>query len=589
MEKVMDKIKYVIALCCSALFFCGCVAPKALDENHFSVSGTRLLESGVLELNGEYTEIFWGIAELRGKVSGETLTLSGLAEFWGDDAIQHSIAVPQSVSVVKFGNKVLWRRGESTEPGEGEAVVANSPDERPENGGTESEAAGCEPSTVSDGERQSHPADNAVASGNEKASVTHLRIGGNVFHIFDPQWLEFEEIFWGRVNPDATDSAVVRQLGADNAIYNFNGQTINEFQNLEVLEIRGTTYIRHADLSGLSLPKLRVLVLDQIEVTGLESANLPALEEFYLNDMRTVPLGKISLPPGLDKLHTAGIQSYAGNFDFASLAGKPLTALWIISDCRNFEFLRGMPLKNLRLNGFSAEPGALDVLKTLPLEMLALKPFRPISDWNFLSSLKLKKLSINVSGNRNFSLSCLQQMPLAVLRITGLMSTDLDAWQCCSNLPLKELVLFNSRVPDEFLRSKPIENVALFQCYWAMDDPFVLLNALPGVKHLAVWRMIRWHNGRQYGVMDRNLNWEKFVGRGVDSLCVSTANLNFLHKFPGITKVFIREIATPPLMESLRGREFEIFTLPAIYQRSLTDYSIKITGVPRSDMLTADW
>ncbi|MBE6364463.1 MAG: hypothetical protein E7053_01775 [Lentisphaerae bacterium] len=567
----MSKVKYLINIIGCILLFCGCAAPKALDENYFCLDEVRFIEPGILELNGEYAETAWGILELRGKVEKDTLTLSGTVEFWGDDTIQHRITIPESVNIVKCGNKILWTRGENLQ-----TAIA---------GGSSPESAPVTASTpeTPDGENGNPP----VA--NEKDSVTHLMIGGNSFNKFRPRWPGFENIFFGEppVVPDQV--ATIRQIGADNAIYNFNGQTINEFQNLEVLEIRGTTYIRHADLSGLSLPKLRVLVLDQIEVTGLESANLPALEEFYLNDMRTVPLGKISLPAGLDNLHTVGIQAYIGNFDFSSLAGKPLTALWVISDCKNFEFLRGMPLKHLQLNGFSPEPGALEVLRSLPLESLSLQPFRAINDWNFLSGLRLKRISINVSGSRDFSLSLLRHMPLEVLRIKGLTADVSDAWMNCCNLPLKELVLFNCRVPEAFLRTKPIESIALYQCLWPMDDPLALLNNLPGVKHLAVWRMIKLHNGRQYGMMDRALNWNNFIGRGVESLCISTADLNFLQKFPGIKKVFIREINTPPVMESLSGREFEIFSLPFKYQQEITRCNIKITGLPRLDMLTADW
>jgi hypothetical protein len=180
-------------------------------------------------------------------------------------------------------------------------------------------------------------------------------------------------------------------------------------------------------------------------------------------------------------------------------------------------------------------------------------------------------------------------MPLEVLRIKGLTADVSEAWMNCCNLPLKELVLFNCRVPESFLRTKPIERIAVYQCYWPMDDPFALLNVLPGVKHLVVWRMIKLHNGRQYGFMDRALNWNNFVGRGVESLCISTADLNFLQKFPGIRKVFIRDINTPPVMQSLCGREFEVFSLPFKYQQDINRCNIKITGKPRLDMLTADW
>ena len=577
----MIRKEYIIAagiLGC-VLFFCGCVAPKELDENHFSLTGVKFSDSGILELNGEYTENFWGILELRGKVDGEKLVLSGMAEFWGDDVIQHRIAVPPVVSIVQFGKRVLWHRGEN----------AGSPDVP----GQMQEPSAKEERTSSSSGNEARAvlqnADTGIPDGKKKSAVTHLKIGGRAFNVFRPQWLDFETVFWGKSVTGNDSGAVIQQLGNDDSIYDFDGKTLNDFSNLEVLEIRGTTYIRHADLSGLSLPKLRVLVLDQIEVAGLESADLPALEEFYLNDVRTVPLGKISLPSRLEKLHTAGIQAYSGNFDFASLSGKPLTALLIISDCKNFDFLRGMMLKELQLYGFSAENDTLDVLGTLPLESLILKPFRPIGNWSFLNGLHLKKLSVKVTGSRSFSPSLLRHMPLEVLRINGLYADRSAEWMSCCDWPLQELILVNSRVPEAFLRSKPVENVALYQCYWSMDDPFALLNILPGVKHLAVWRMIRLRNNRQYGVMDRSLNWDQFVGRGVESLCISTSNLNFLRKFSGIKKVFIREIDTAPVMDSLQGREFEIFSLPQEYQQNIIRFNIKIAEPQRWDMLGAGW
>ena len=376
----------------------GCLAPEALDEKFFVVDRTAYQQSsGILEIDGSYQRRSWGISEIRGRVAGETVELYGKVGFWGGEkTIAHQIKVPDKVNEVKIGDRSIWRRNpektEKTPPVQRDTAVIQ-------------------------------PAEEVKTA----KVVKHLKCGGDEIGRLNVAFADYFSVFWGEPVISGDPAGRVAEIVKYDGSANIDIEKLNTFADLEVLEIKGGSGSRQIDLAGLKLLKLKKLVLENIEVTGLDRAQIPALEEFYLSDLRYVPVGKVALPPDLPELHTAGIQSFAGNFDFASLKGKPLKRLWINGDCTDFGFLKNMPLEELKLTGFRGFSGKLDVLHTLPLKKLRLTPVR-MNDWSFLAGLKLQLLDIKYSADSNFSPELLKDMPLEVLRLTTSYRDYGDRW-----------------------------------------------------------------------------------------------------------------------------------------------------------------
>ena len=267
----------------------------------------ELNAAGDLEIEGNYLEKAWGITELRGKVSQDAILLSGVIEHGKSNVIRYCIArIPAYINQVKIGSKVIWDRHRKN-------VLPV-------------------------------PAVPAV----KKIAV--LKIGRRNMDFSKVDFPGFIEIFWGRDPEKNADVQSVRYLDF------FDVKTVNGLTDLSILEIAGTENLRSVDLSGLDLPELKKLVLYNVEVSGLEKARIPKLQEFRIDDFRSVPLGKVVLPENLPELRKVSIQSFAGNFDFNSLEGKPIEKLQIHGDCSRFSFLKGMPLKELKLSGFRVVP-----------------------------------------------------------------------------------------------------------------------------------------------------------------------------------------------------------------------------------------
>jgi hypothetical protein len=282
-----------------------------------------------------------------------------------------------------------------------------------------------------------------------------------------------------------------------------------------------------------------------------------------------------------------GIQAFAGNFDFNSLVGKPVERLKINGDCFDFAFLKNLPLEELKFSGFTAVRGELAVLRTLPLKKLKLHPLRPVADWSFLADLKLEHLDVKVASSGNFSPALLTSMPLKTLRIMSSTPVDWDdSWEQCRQLPLEELILCNGKVPAKFLPASKVKKLALFHCAWHVDDPFVLLNNLPELRHLAVWRIVQYRDGKPVQMLDNQLDWGKFTGSSVESLCISGCDINFLQQLPGVKRFGILESGKGQIrMSKLHDRKFEILNLPPF----VDNRHPSVKGKTAANGLTADW
>lgn len=514
----------------AALLFGGCLAPEALEEQFFVLEKAEYKDpGGILTFNGTYQKKQWGIKELRGRISGEALELYGTAEFWGGEKkISHQITVPERINQVRIGSRILWER----QPVKKEIVPA----------------------------AETVPEEKKVAS---DPAIRQLMIGGNNIGHLKVDFADFREIFWKEESSEINSLPEIKVIETADGNFKFDCLAINkDYPSLEILAIRGGKSLRQIDLTGLALPELKKLILDNVEVTGLEKVVLPALQEFYLNDFRHVPLGRISLPADLPELHTAGIQSFAGNFDFASLIGKPLKKLWLNGDCSDFAFLQNMPLEELKLTGFRGLPGKLDLLQKLPLKKLCLKPLQ-MNDWSFLAGLKLQLLEIRCAGENNFSPELLKDMPLEVLRLTPSYRDYGDKWTSCRELPLKELILQGGTVPEKFLWNSRIERLGLYHCRWHLTNPVPLFNHLPQLKHLAVWRIFQVKNPRRTALLDRRVQWKNFAGRELESLCISAEKLDFISGLPRLKRLMIKDGKNITVLpEVLQKRDFEILHSP---------------------------
>ncbi len=583
----MEK-KVLFAALLSSFFLCGCLAPKALDGERINIESLTFHPSGILEFSGSYDDGAWGLTGVRGRIDGEAIKLDGTAEFWGgEDEFAHRIVVPSRIKEVSFGSKVIWRREEKKAELPEKNIAENAVEKEPEKevekepekmvdklaaeGNTDNDLPEVEPDDPDADRKENAP----------ELAYTTLKIGGTGAFAMKVEWLSFEYIFWG--------ASAGKKLPAETQVKHlakFNAAEVNRYQNLETLEIKGTAYEK-IDFTGLSLPKLKKLVIDNGAAVGLETVELPSLEEFYLNDTRTVPLGKVALPPSLPKLHTAGIQAFAGNFDFNSLIGKPVERLKINGDCFNFAFLKSLPLKELKFSGFTAGKGELDVLRALPLKKLKLHPLRPLADWSFLSVLKLEHLDLQVASASNFSPALLKNMPLKSLRIMSSSPANWDEdWELCRQLPLDELILCNARIPAKFLMGSGVKKLALFHCAWHISDPFTLLNDLPELRHLAVWRIVQYQDDKPLQMLDSQLDWGKFTGRRLESLCISGYDINFLQQLPEVKRFGILESDKGQIrMSKLRDRDFEILNLPQF----VDNRHPSVKGKAAANGLTADW
>ena len=486
----MFRIVFTLLLF-SVLFLSGCYSPRVADAYNFNVTRAELNAAGDLEIEGNYLEKAWGITELRGKVSQDAILLSGVIEHGKSNVIRHCIArIPAYINQVKIGSKVIWDRHRKN-------VLPV-------------------------------PAVPAV----KKIAV--LKIGRRNMDFSKVDFPGFIEIFWGRDPEKNADVQSVRYLDF------FDVKTVNGLTDLSVLEIAGTENLRSVDLSGLDLPELKKLVLYNVEVSGLEKAQIPKLQEFRIDDFRSVPLGKVVLPENLPELRKVSIQSFAGNFDFNSLEGKPIEKLQIHGDCSRFSFLKRMPLKELKLSGFRVVPGELEILKTLPLEKLKLAS-RRITQWGFLKGMKLKLLDIEVAGANDFSPALLEGMPLEVLRLYTNSRDFGEAWQHCRDLPLKELILRGSVVPEKFIRQSRIENLALIGNFWRSSDPQETFISMSDLKHLAVWNGIILRNNRPYSKMVDK--WDRLSSKKLESIRLMAKDLSFAKKLPSLTRIALQNKA----------------------------------------------
>ncbi len=480
---------YIFALL--VFFLSGCFSPRELKSYDFNVRRIELTASGTLEIEGNYLEKSWGISELRGKVSGDAIILFGTAEYGKNNRIYHRIPkFPGKINQIRIGQKVIWNRQEKA----------------------------VKPSVV---EKKK-----------EEKKITHLKVGRNAVLPQSVDFSGFTEIFWKKTNTEYSSDSRSKFLEAAD----FDTEKIKSFSDLEILEIFGTESFRSVDFSGIKLPKLKKLVIYDIEVSGLEKAELPALQEFRIDDFRQIPLGKVSLPERLPELSKVSIQSFAGNFNFDSLRGKPVKKLKIHGDFSKMGFLQGMPVEELKLSGFRSIPGELDILQDLPLKKLKLSSSR-ITQWKFLRGMKLNHLDIEVSGSNDFSPELLRGMPLEILRLFSNRRDWGNAWSKCGNLPLKEFVLKGGVVPEKFLLRTRVEKLALLSCFWNDTDPEMFFSRLQTLRHLAVWKII---GNKSSEPKDYSIRWHKIANRKLKSLRVAAKNVNFVKYFPALTRLAIQ-------------------------------------------------
>lgn len=539
------------------IMFCGCFADRELKEEYFGVKRAGLTASGALEIEGSYLESSWGITELRGKVSGDTITLYGTVSHGRSNKIFRRLEkLPPHIKKVKVGSKVIWQRGKTS-------VVQTIP------------AA------------KTPAANTAAAVPPEKLPVTRIKIGSSA-HLPEPvEFMEFTEIFWGKELPPPFDPA--KEPGTkyfDGK--NFPGiRAINDFPETEILEIIGTPEMRSIDLSPLDLPKLKKLQIYNVEVSGLEKAKLPALEIFRIDDFRQVPLGKVVLPENTPALHTVYIQSFAGNFDFDSLRGKPLKKLQIHGEFSSLDFLRGVKVEELKLSGFRMIPGMLDILDTLPLKKLKINT-RRVNDWRFLKNLNLQLLDITVGSGSNFSPELLKNMPLEVLRLHSAYIDYTSAWEKCRDLPLKEFILWGGVVPEKFLMDAKIEKLALCNSHWHNSRPELVFARMDNLKHLAAWRMILLQNGRPGILMDDYQKW-LYLPRNLESVRIPAANLYFMRRLPQVTNLALQNSGKQKVsLAPVSGRKFDKLLLN-FPEQDMQRYNVVEKCPRKRDVLASEW
>ncbi len=490
----------------AVLFFCGCYSPRIADAYNFNVTRAELTAAGVLEIEGNYLEKSWGISQLRGKVAGDAVVLSGVIEHGKNNIIRHSIArIPAYINQVKIGSKVIWTRNAKGTPSPQPAPVI------------------------------------------EKIQALKIGKKGMDFSLVD--FPEFTEIFWGAASDGPKDE--IQNVFLDS----FDPEVVNDLSDAEIVEIVGNENLRSVDLSSLKLPRLKRLVLYNVEVFGLEKAQIPNLQEFRIDDFRGVPLSKVALPEKLPELRVVSIQAFAGNFDFNSLAGKALVKLQIHGDCSDFSFLKGMPLEELKLSGFRVIYGQFEILKTLPLKKLKLAS-RRIEKWDFLKGMKLELLDIEVAGANDFSPALLENMPLEVLRIYTNRRDFGDAWQSCRKLPLKELILRGGVVPEKFLRKSLIERLALVNNFWYTLDPQEIFIRMSELKQLAMWNGVVLRNNRPHARLDDIVRWNRLSGNKLEALRVAANDLYFMKNLPAVTRLALQN-KTKFSLENLANRTFE--------------------------------
>lgn len=550
---------YIFLPVAIAAVMCGCRSGNELDLKYLTVSGIFYHDdSGKLDIRGEYREKEWGIDKIQAMVYDDIVELSTVRKASASGSIACRITVPPAAKEVRFCGKSIWKRPEPA------AKAAGSTNAEPEK----------KPSG-----KEKTASKNTVPDKPEK--IRHLQIGGKKFFILSPENMTFEEIFWGREVPVSSGVEAVNLSGVNTD--SINAVMLNKYPDLEILEIKGNIW-DNVDLTGLSLPKLKKLVIDSVEVKGLQSTELPELEEFYLNDLRSVPLGKIALPERSVKVHTVGIQAFAGNFDFNSLAGKPVKNLRIHGDLRRFGFLEKLPVENLYLSGFTAGKGALELLRALPLRSLTLRPHRRMADWEFLAGLtKLEFLDIVCRGENNFSPRLLAGLPLKVLRYYGSATDCGEAWMSCRELPLEELILRNTAVPEKLLLAMKLRDLAVYNnCVWHIADPVLLFNALPGLRRLAL-----------PGV--EKLNWHRFKHPQLRALCLSGSNIDFTGNLPQLTALTVRDSGSRVILpRALAGREMDVLFFPGMrelpqrrMQQDLVRHNIRVKRSNIRDVFAA--
>ena len=568
----------------------GCFSVPLAEVEFLNIQRVTYHKNGKLDIRGTYTQKGMGLTPVNAVVKGDTIELTALPDEKGQKRIASRITVPENVNTVVFCGKKIWERPKAKIPAK-KVVPETVPEKKPEPVKT--------PPAPSAKETVSAPVAPVPAEVDpvekKPEAITALHINAADFFELKFNELSFEELFWGRsTQTSAVVSSGVKQLGSRKEPVEFNVAKINEFQDLEVLKIKGNTW-DSCDLAGLSLPKLKLLVIDDIEVRGLDKVDLPALEEFYLNDRRSAPVSKVALPEKLDKLHTVGIQSFAGNFDYASLKGKPVKELRIHSDLRRFEFLENLPVEKLQISGFTAASGSLDVLRKLPLKTLIIAPYR-MSDWNFLVGMQLKKLDILSRTNGNFTPALFKGMPLESLRLRMPPQEYDNDWLMCTALPLKELILYNAVIPEKFLlENKNLESFAAVNCRWNFAEPPIIFGRMSGLRHLAVWQIIYQTDGQEPRIIDRKISWDRCSNRKIRSLAVGVPNPGFIRQMPEVDKVAVRLPAEEVIrVNGLANRRFEVFfcpdASPAIRHRLKQDmlrYNIKVNSPERQDLFPA--
>ena len=567
------------------LWWSGCFSQAQVEMKFLDIQKVYYHDSGRLDIRGEYTQKGVGLGKISAFVKDETVELNAVIQEKGSRKISCRISVPPEVKSVKFAGKEIWNRTKSPTVKTAE-----------KNDDAARKSAVPAPEVPPMPEKSSAVPVAAAAEKKPEVPVTVLQINADDFFELKLTEIPFDELFWGRTVENAAPVAAgVKKLGSRREPVDFNVAEVNKFPDLEVLAVKGHVW-DSCDFAGLSLPKLKKLIIDDIEVKNLDKVNLPVLEEFYLNDRRSAPMGKISLPEKMEKLHTVGIQSFAGNFDYGSLQGKPVKNLRIHSDLRRFEFLKDLPVEKLQISGFSASSGSLDVLRQLPcLSSLQIAPYR-ISDWRFLQGMNLQKLDITSRTNGNFSPALLKGMPLESLRLR-MPPMDYDnQWLQCVELPLKELVLCNAVVPEKFLlENSHIESLATINCRWGFAEPPIIFSRMAKLRHLAAWQIIYQPDGKPGRIVDQQISWGRSVNRNLRALAISALNLDFIRQMPDVEKISVRHSGNQVIrVNGLANRRFEVLFCPEIQpsarhrlKQDMMRYNIRVDSVERTDLFAA--
>lgn len=111
------------SLCCFvigvlAMSLCGCKTTKDINENYLVVSSMAIIpneeDHGILTLKieGDYAESAWGIKSIEQETTGNTIVLTGTLVSEGQGAFEYEVKISPNVDVVKFYNRVLWKRNQ---------------------------------------------------------------------------------------------------------------------------------------------------------------------------------------------------------------------------------------------------------------------------------------------------------------------------------------------------------------------------------------------------------------------------------------------------------------------------------------------